>query len=277
MSSPAVQPLLALVASPVGGNPTQYMFEKVFSHHNLDWRYLTFEVAAENLSDAFRGLQTLGFRGGHCAAPHMQTAIPLLGRVTETAALIGAINLFFYEGDTLVGDNIEGKGVLQTIRGQFDPTGKKVVLLGAGQMARAIAVKLAGIDAASITIVNRTEPRAAEIATLLKDRCQAAVTVEPWRDVFAVPSDTDLLIHATGLGNIPLPLLLDGLRPECFVADATPLPRTWLLDEAIARGCKTVDGLSMCIEQAAIGFRFWTGVEPDRQVFREAVEEFWEL
>ncbi len=69
MSSPAVQPLLCLLAYPVGGNPTQYLVERVFAHHDLDWRYLTFEVRPEDLGDAVRGLRALGFRGGHCAGP----------------------------------------------------------------------------------------------------------------------------------------------------------------------------------------------------------------
>ena len=44
MPSPAVQPLLALLACPVGGNPIQYVIEKAFAHHDLDWRCVTFEV-----------------------------------------------------------------------------------------------------------------------------------------------------------------------------------------------------------------------------------------
>ena len=86
MSSAAVQPLLALLACPVGGNPTQYMIEKAVAHHDLDWRYLTFEVGPDELGDAVRGLRALGFRGAHCAAPHKQAVVPLLDRTTDTAA-----------------------------------------------------------------------------------------------------------------------------------------------------------------------------------------------
>ena len=70
-------------------------------------------------------------------------------------------------------------------------------------------------------------------------------------------------------------LAADTLRPELFVADVTAnAPRTWLLGEAQQRGCKTVDGVTMFIEQVAIGLRLWTGVDPNRQVLREAAEEF---
>ena len=61
MSSPAVQPIVALLSDPVGGNPTQYMIEKAFTHHELDWRYLTFQVSPERLGDAVRGMRAMGF------------------------------------------------------------------------------------------------------------------------------------------------------------------------------------------------------------------------
>lgn len=286
MSSPAVQPLLALLASHVGGNPTQYMFERAFAHHDLDWRYLTFEIEPESLGDAVRGLRALGFRGGHCADPYKQDVLALLDRTTETAAMIGSVNLIFREENALVGDNTEGKGVLQAIRGAGDPAGKRVVLLGAGRVARAVAIELAAAGAVDITVVNRTESRAGELAAALAGKFATPVSAVAWQGDYAVPPETDILIHAIGIhaighghdaDKVRLPLVLDSLRPELLVADVAVEPRTWLLDEASQRGCKTVDGLSMFIEQVAIGFQSWTGVDPDRQVLHDAVEEFLEL
>jgi shikimate dehydrogenase len=282
VSSPAVQPLLALLTSHVGGNPTQYMFEQAFVHHDLDWRYLTFEVTPENLGDAVRGLRALGFRGGHCADPHKQAVLPWLDRITENAAMIGTVNLIFREENALVGENTEGKGVLQAIRRVLDPAGKQVVLLDAGRVAQAVAVELAAAGAAGITIVNRIESHAGELAALLADKFKTTFAAVPWQGDFAVPPDADILVHATSLGrsagDTPLPLALASLRPELLVADvAADASHTWLLDEAARCGCQTVGGLSMFIEQVAISFQLWTGVDPDRQVLHEAVEEFLEL
>ncbi len=282
MSSSAAQPLLALLAHPVGGNPMQYMIEKAFAHHDLDWRYLTFEVAPENLAEAVRGLRALGFRGGHCADPHKQAVMPLLDRTTDTAALVGTVNLIFREDDALVGENTEGQGVLSAIRGVLDPAGKHAVLLGAGRLARAVAVELLGAGAASLTIVNRTESRAGELVALLAGKSETPVAAAPWHGEYKVPPEAEILICAVSRGDeagaARLPLALDSLRPELLVADAAPrLPHTPLLVEAGKRGCKTVDGLSMFIEQVAASFRLWTGVDPNRQVLCEAVEEFLEL
>ena len=282
MSASAAQPLLALLACPVGGNPTQYLFEKAFAHHDLDWRYLTFEVGPENLGDAVRGLRALGFRGAHCGDPHKQAVLPLLDRTTDVAAMVGVVNLIFREDSALVGENTEGKGVVETIRAALDPAGRQIVLLGAGRLARAVAVELAAAGVAGITFVNRTEARAGELVALLAGKFDVSVSAVPWHDDYAVPPEAEMLIQATTLGHgapdARLPLVPDSLRPELFVADATAAsPQAWLLREAAQRGCKTVDGLSMFIRQAAIGLRLWTGVEPDRQVLREAAEEFLEL
>jgi shikimate dehydrogenase len=279
MSSSAVQPLLALLACPVGGNPTQYMIEKAVAHHDLDWRYLTFEVGPDDLGDAVRGLRALGFRGAHCAPPHRQAVIPLLDRTTDAAAMIGAVNLIFREENALVGENTEGKGVVEAIRPTVDPAGKNVVLLGAGQIARAVAVELAAAGAAAITIVNRTDSHAAELVATLSGRFSASVWSVSWLDDYHVPPEAELLVNATSIehseSDAPLPIVAETLRPGLFVADVTAnSAATWLLGEAQRCGCKTIDGLTMFIEQVAIGLRLWTGVDPNRQVLREAAEEF---
>lgn len=282
MSSPAVQPIVALLSDPVGGNPTQYMIEKVFAHHDLDWRYLTFEVTAEGLDDAIRGMRAMGFCGGHLGIPHKQAVIPLLDRTTETAEMIGAVNLIFREDDALVGENTEGKGLLSSVGGVTDPAEKRIVLLGAGRMARAVAVELAQTGPAQIVVVNRTQQHARSLVDLLGNRFQVAASLAAWEDDYQVPPDTDVLIHATAIGQedpeARVPLELESLLPEMIVADVTAdPPQTRLVREAGKRGCTTLDGLGMYIDQVAVGLKLWTGVDPDRDVMREAIEEFLEV
>ena len=103
-----------------------------------------------------------------------------------------------------------------------------------------------------------------------------------WDDDYHVPPETDVLINATAIGqedpDARVPLALDTLRPELIVADVTAdPPHTLLLREAGDRCCNTLDGLGMYIDQMAIGLKLWTGVDPDSDVMREAIEEFLEL
>lgn len=248
MSSPAVQPLLALLACPVGGNPAQYIVERTFADCDLDWRYLTFEVGAESLADAVRGLRALGFRGAHLAAPHKQAVIPLLDRTTDMAATIGAVNLALRQEDQWVGENTEGKGVVQALRNVLDPAGKQAVVLGEGPLARAVAVELAASS--------------------------ATVSEVSGQEGYIIPPEAEILIHATSPDQA-VAVAAKSLRPELLVIDATAVAaETQLLGEARACGCRTIDGLTALVEQLAIDVRLWTGVEPNRQIMREAAEEF---
>ena len=279
MTDAALQPILALFGHPVAANPTQYMMEKAFAHHGMDCRFLTLEVAPEHLADAIRGMRAMNFLGAVCAEPHKQAVIPLLDRTTDSAALSGAVNCISRHGGQLLGDSTEGKGMLQSLRPLLEPAGKHVVLLGAGQVARAIAVELALAGAAEITIVNRTLSKAAQLAELLAAKLQATASAVAWDGEFLVPGETDVLIHATSAAaedpDRRLPLCLDTLRSEAVVADVTlNPPLTRLLSEAEGRGCKVVDGLEMFIQHSLIALAAWTGMEADRTVMREAVEEF---
>jgi shikimate dehydrogenase len=282
VSSLAVQPIVVLLSGTAGGNPAQYMIEKAFAHHYLDWRYLTVEVAPEHLDDAIRGMRAMGFQGGHCGSPHKRHVIPLLDGVSDVATAAGAANLIYREGETLRGDNTEGQGLVQSLRGVAEPAGARVVVLGAGQIARAIGAELAAAGAAEITVVNRTEVAAVDMAEMLSERFGVAASAVAWEGDFELPPEANLLVNATSIGRddpeAHVPLAWETLRPEMIVADVTfDPPQTRLLREAADRGCTTLDGLRMYIRQVAIGFERWTGIAPDREVMREAVEEFLEL
>ena len=282
MSSPAVQPILALLTDPVGGNPLQYVVEKAFAHLNLDWRFLSLEVAPEGLADAVRGMRAMGFRGGTTADPHRRTIIRLLDSTTDTAALLGSVNFIIGEENRLLGDNTEGRGLVESLRHITDPAGKRCLILDAGELARAVAVELATAGAAEIRIADRSAERAAVAAGLLAGKFPAALSSLAWEGGFRVPEDVDVLIHALSIephdAETHMPVDAASLRPELIVADLAVNPdEAWLLHEAAARGCKTIDGLSVLVEQMAVDFRRWTLVDPDRPLMREAVEEFLEL
>ena len=282
MSSPAVQPILALLAYPVGGNPLQYVVEKAFAHLNLDWRFLSLEVAPEGLADAVRGMRAMGFRGGTMADPHRRTVLPLLDGITDTAALLGSVNFVVGEENRLLGDNTEGRGLVESLRRVTDPGGKRCLILDAGELARAVAVELASAGAAEIRIADPSAERAAAAAGLLAGKFPAAVSSLVWESNFHLPEDIDVVIHALSLephdAKTHLPVDAASLRPELIVADLAVNPdEAWLLHEAAARGCKTIDGLGVLVEQMAVDFRLWTLLDPDHPLMREAVEEFLEL
>ncbi len=282
MHEPPIQQIVCCMGQPVTGNPSQFMMERAFAAARLDWRYLTLEVAPENLGDAVRGMRAMGFRGGNFTLPHKVAVIEHLDRLSEAAELMGAVNCVSIEEGTLVGENTDGKGFVESLRQITDPAGKRVALFGAGGAARAIAVELALAGAESITVINRTRERGESLVSLLKERIEIPSEFILWDSEIEIPADADVVINGTSIGlgdrQARLPIVADSFDPRQVVADVVFNPvQTRFLQEATERGCKTLDGLGMLVNQGVIGFRIWTGVEPDRAVMREAIEEFLEI
>jgi shikimate dehydrogenase len=155
-----------------------------------------------------------------------------------------------------------------------------VVFLGAGGAARAMSVELALAGAANITIVNRSPERGAELAQLLGEKTPAPAQYVPWMDAYRVPEGTDILVNSTSIGLYPgvedVPAVdMNTVGPGLLVCDVIPNPpNTLFLKSAAARGAGTLNGLGMLVYQGAIAFKLWTGVQPDVQVMRQALEHF---
>ncbi len=279
MSHPAIQEIVAVFGQPVAGNPTQYMMEKAFAQVGLDWRYLTLEVAPADLADAIKGMRAMGFRGCNLTIPHKVEVIQYLDRTSEAAALMGAVNCVNRVGHELVGENTDGKGFVQSLREATNPAEKNVAILGAGGAARAIAVEVALAGAAQITVVNRGETRGQELVDLINNRVHVAARFVKWEGDYEVPPETDIVINATSIGlgdaEARVPLAVDTLESDMVVADVifNP-PETRLIRDAQQRGCATLDGLGMLVNQAVIAFRIWTGQDANAEVMRDALEEF---
>lgn len=278
------QDLAAVFGFPVAENPTQVMVEAAFRHHGLDWRYLTLEVKPGDLADAVRGARAFGFRGFNCTIPHKVAVIRHLDGLGESASLMGAVNCVVRRDDKLIGENTDGKGFVESLRELTDPTGKRVVMFGAGGAARAIGVEVALAGATRITVVNRSEGRGQELVAMLREKVNAErslIRVECdfvlWNDDYRIPDGIDVVINATSIGLFPdvdarLALDVSTLQPGMVVADVIPNPpRTRLVRDAAARGCKVIDGLGMLVNQGVIGIKYWTGIDPDPIVMRKAL------
>ena len=281
------QELVGCFGQPVSENPTQAMVEAAFRHHGLDWRYLTIEVAPENLATAVAGARAMGFRGFNCTIPHKLAVIPHHAGLGDSAALLGAVHCVVVRDGKLIGENTDGKGFVAGIRRLLDPAGKAMVLLGAGGAARAIAVEMALAGCGRITVVSRDTAQGRALADLLNGKVQAvagevSAAHAPWQGDFVVPEGTDIVVNATQVGLFPdvdARLALDpaGLRPGMIVVDVIPNPpRTRLIREAEARGCQVLDGLAMLVGQGRVGIEYWTGIDPDEGVMRRALEEVFE-
>jgi shikimate dehydrogenase len=268
------------VANPVAGNPTQYLVEQAFTQKGLDWRFTTFEFGPEKLADAMRGLKALGFHGIKVGEPFHETVIEQVDELTEAAKRCGSVNCVLEQRERFIGDNTEGTALVELVRQQITPTGRRATVIGSGRLARAIALALAEAGITGMTIVSRNATSGGQLADLVKqhaaiDATHSALATNP----ITLDPETGVLVNATSLGaehpEAKLPINIDSLGPKMVVCDvAYNTARTWLTQQAAERGCRVIDGLSLYVQQTALAFRSWTGAMPDTVSMREAAEEF---
>jgi shikimate dehydrogenase len=265
-------------ASPAAENPTVAMIEAAYRHHHLDARYINCDVAPDRLGDAVRGARAMGWVGFNCSIPHKVAVIAHIDDVADSAVIIGAVNCVVSRNSRLVGENTDGQGFVKSLRTVADPEGKAFVMFGAGGAARAIAVEAALAGAASITVVNRDPKRGADLLALLEQKTPARAELVIWDQPYLVPEKTDIVVNATSIGLFPdvdrrLAIVPESLRPPMIVGDVIPNPpRTALLRDAEARGCVTLDGLGMLVNQGIISVEHWTGIVPDAEVMRQTLQ-----
>ena len=281
MTEPATGPpptastrVAAVIGTPIRHSRSPAIVNAAFAAARLDWTFVAFEVAAGRGADAVEAMAALGIGGLSVTMPHKADVFAALERCTPAADALGAVNCIAWDGAGLVGHNTDGAGLVASLRQEnVEPAGQRCVVLGAGGAARSVAYSLGEAGAADVAVVNRTVERA-EVAAALAG---AVGRLGTSADIAAA----DLVVNATsvGMGAEPGaegPMPLDGreLHAGQVVVDLVYVPRrTPLLVAAEVAGARTIDGLGMLVQQAALAIELWTGVRPDLDVMRAAAAD----
>lgn len=269
--------LYALIGSPVGhsGSPAMqnYSFEKL----GLDCAYLAFDIPLEKTKDALDAFRTLHVGGFNVTMPCKTEVARLVEHLSPAAELIGACNTVVVEEDgTMTGHNTDGVGFVRNLKEHgVEVKGQKIVLLGTGGAATAIAVQAALDGAAEIAIFNQKDEFYANGEKTVEKLRKAfpGISSVSINDLGATEllreavKNADILVNATRAGMSPLedviPVPEDVLRPELAVADVVYNPReTLLVRKAKEAGCRAaVGGIGMLLWQGAAAFELFTGQE----------------
>lgn len=259
--------LAGIIGMPVAHSRSPTIHNFWLNAHGISGAYVPLAVKPERLKDALAGLVGLGFRGCNVTMPHKQTAMQVLDRVNDTARRIGAVNTIVVEEDgTLSGFNNDGNGFVQSLKDakrDWRADAGPILLLGAGGASRAVVVALLENGARQIRISNRTAEKAQAIA----DEFGPVVSTLSWAKRADALVDVGLAVNCTDrgmTGKDALEIDLSRLDPATLVADLiyTPL-ETPFLAEARARGCLTVNGLGLLLNQARLAFKAWFGIMPE--------------
>jgi shikimate dehydrogenase len=272
--------LCGLIGSPVAHTMSPAMHNAAFRALGLDYVYLPFRVAPEDLPDALDGLRALDARGFNVTMPHKATCIPFLDGLDAVAERIGAVNTVVNNGGELRGYNTDAEGFLRSLTERDIPLAhRNVVIIGAGGAARAVAYVLAR-EEAYLTVLNRTPGAAEEVAEMIEDGFGQRVPSFPLEEdaLMEALRDAHILVNTTSVGMSPAgeasPVPARLLRPDLTVCDVVYNPgRTPLLAAAEAAGAATVSGVEMLVWQGALAFELWTGVEAPFGLMRDTVIE----
>lgn len=272
--------LVGVFGCPIDENPTGVVEEAAFAALGLDYRYITMLVKDGQLGSAMQGIKAMNFRGINLTIPHKVKVLEYLDELSEAAEIIGAVNMVVNNDGRLWGENTDGKGFLTALtKANVDVAGKKLVVLGAGGAARAISVECALAGAAHITIVNIEQDQGEELTALINTRTSAKAEFIFWDKPLDVPAGTDIFINATSIGLYPNVdqkpnVNYDTVTSAMVVTDVIfNDPNTLFLQEAARRGAKTVNGLGMLANQAAMNFTLWTGKEAPALLMEEVLKK----
>jgi len=246
----------------------------------LDARYQAFEIAPGHVRTVLRALPILGFWGINVTIPYKEKVLTFLDEIDKEAGAIGAVNTIVVRDGRLLGYNTDAEGfrLALEIEGRTGLPGARVLVVGAGGAARAVAFACLACGCRSLLIANRSVARARALRRALRVNFPAA-------DIAAVATGgadwacqveaAGVVVNTTPLGGgpgDPLPVPREALRRGQTVMDIVCKPRhTPLLIAAEAAGARTVDGLQMLLHQGALAFTLWTGREAPLTVMRRAL------
>ena len=280
MTIDAATRLYCIIGNPVSHSMSPAIHNAAFADKGINAAYVAFRV--EDVEGAIEGIRALGIHGASVTIPHKVTIIPLLDRVDEVAKMIGAVNTVVRKGDELIGYNTDGPGAARALKEKVgDLSGKNVVIIGSGGAARAVAITLAVREGvASIVILGVIKEELKKLARDVARNCAAKVEGHIIEDkrLSSALKKADILINASPLGmhpeedSIPVPASL--LRAELDVFDVVYNPlETKLIREAKKRGCRTVPGVEMFLNQGVLQFEMWTGRKAPVDLMRRIVME----
>jgi shikimate dehydrogenase len=277
---------VGIIGYPIRHSISPAFQQAALDHYSLDAVYRAWEVPPEELGDFMAGLREADNLGINVTVPHKEAVMTYLDEVDDWAADAGAVNTVHNDGGALVGHNTDGIGFIRALEGEaaFVPRGRRVLIIGAGGSARAVALALARSGAASIIIANRTLQRARDLADAISGRGTSpgqgqpsAVEAVPLERISEAASSGDLIVNCTTLGMRHGPdetgtaLKADRIPPGALVYDLVyNPPDTPLLMEARRAGAATLGGLAMLVYQGAAAFEYWTGLEAPVDVMMKA-------
>jgi shikimate dehydrogenase len=278
---------LGVFGDPVAHSLSPQMQNAALKHAKIDMQYARFHILRNELKDALELLRSLDFVGVNLTIPHKIGGVESMDELDEDGKHIGAVNTVKIDKGKLHGFNTDGKGFSRAIREEFsvDLRDLRVLVLGAGGAARAIALQCAKENCERLVIANGTFEKGKQLADKLRNFFEGPKVLGPvprlqaigWEEAafrFQI-ANVDLIVNATPVGLNPAdpsPISARLLAPHLMVYDTIYSDRpTPFISAAVEAGARNANGLSMLLHQGARAFEIWFGREAPIDVMRAAL------
>lgn len=244
--------LCGLIGTPLNKSVSHLYHNRLYKEREIDARYFKMPLTKEEFPQFLALVKQLRFTGLSVTCPLKETVIPYLDKIDPTAKAIGAVNTLHFSPEGLKGSNTDAKGALDALEALGPVKDKRIVMLGAGGAARAIAFE-AKRRGAKLLLLARREASAQQLASELG---VAGASLAEFPKI-AATSGYDILIDAT---SAKLEIAPELLLPQAIIMDLKNVREdTPLLTAAKQCGCRTVNGYEMFYRQAALQLDTWFG------------------
>ncbi len=293
--SRVLQPYVCCLGNPVAGNPTQFVMYRAARACGVDWRFFTSQVEVDQFEIAFRGVQALGLSGVALFDPFQSEAMPLLDSVTESAMCLGRVNVARLDGNSWLGDNTLGTGIINCIEPLLEASRTSIssertdqegdrqsTILVVGDTKIANAMRLANPRLAKrIVVVHEgigDQPKQFEREGRNPNEVKDLLELASLEEFSQSGSTVNCLVLAS-VPNAAISRQIAGLSwgksASCLVlASASEKQLRLWRDSVKVHNVNHVDPVELMAHQAAADFNFWTGVNPAIDLIRDSLEEY---
>lgn len=249
------------------------VFNRVMTKAGINATYVPFQVEAKYLGDAVRSLRILNIAGTNITVPYKEAVIPYVDVLSESANIIGAINTIAMAGDQIKGYNTNAIGIMDALEDiDFNPAGKKALILGAGGAAKAVAFVLNWLKAEKIFIAGRNGPKARNVASRVRG---IPLSLD---DLTNDPVAAHIIVNATTVSSAAESHKMAGLTKDLDISGCELIfdlnygrdPNIW---ESMAKNhnIRFMDGLPTLVHQARNSLALWTGIDVAAEEFKNAL------
>jgi shikimate dehydrogenase len=267
-----------VIGSPVAQSLSPVIHNAIFESLNVDWLYVAFNVQSARVEDALTSMTALGIGGLSVTMPHKNAVAEIViqcGEVDQVVRVTNSANTIVLRSDSsLWATNTDGEGCCNALEEAMKSSirGERVVVLGAGGTASAVAYAMVQRGASDVAVINRTLQRAQDLV----NRVAGTARVVASDEIANTISDARIIVNTTPVGfgveqgSLVSSIDISLIKSSHVVLDAVYKPLiTGLLLASQNAGAIVVDGLSMLVHQAALQQQHWIGQMGDTALMRE--------